>query len=78
MSRPPGQPGDKGFARLFLTLFLKNTIGILLSVIIAFILACLVQSLILVLTGSIKEHELNDYPQKSLLLILGKIAGIYE
>lgn len=62
----------------FLTLFLKNTIGILLSVIIAFILACLVQSLILVLTGSIKEHELNDYPQKSLLLILGKIAGIYE
>lgn len=62
----------------FLTLFLKNTIGILLSVILAFILACMVQALILVLSGSIKEHELADFPQKPLLLVLGKIAGIYK
>lgn len=65
-------------AVFYLTLFLKNTIGILLSVILAFILACLAQTLILVLTGSIKEHELADFPQKPLLLFLGKITGIYE
>ncbi|MBQ1171232.1 MAG: polysaccharide biosynthesis C-terminal domain-containing protein [Lachnospiraceae bacterium] len=62
----------------FLTLFLKNNIGILLSVMIAFLLACLVQSLVLVLSGSVKEHELNDLPQKKLLLLLGKITGTYE
>ena len=45
---------------------------------IASILACLVQTLILVLSGSIKEHELVDFPQKPLLLFLGKIAGIYK
>lgn len=62
----------------FLTLFLKNSIGIFLSVMIASILACLVQTLILVLSGSIKEHELVDFPQKPLLLFLGKIVGIYK
>lgn len=61
----------------FLSLYLKNSIGILLSICVSFLLALFVHSIILILTGTIKEHELPEYPQSPILLFLGKIVGVY-
>ena len=46
--------------------------------VLSFVLALILHSFILVLTGAVKEHELAEFPQRKLLLLFGKLTEIYS
>lgn len=45
--------------------------------VLSFVLALVLHSLLLVLSGAVKEHELAEFPQRKLLLLFGILTGIY-
>ncbi len=61
-----------------LCMFLKSVIGPVVAIIIAVVVSFAVHMITLIITGCVKENELADFPQGSLLRIIGSIMGIYS
>lgn len=63
---------------VFCIFLLKDMLTSAGCFVLSFVLALILHSFILVLTGAVKEHELAEFPQRKLLLLFGKLTGIYS
>lgn len=63
---------------VFCIFLLKDILTSVGCFVLSFILALVLHSLLLVLSGAVKEHELAEFPQRKLLLLFGKLTGIYS
>lgn len=61
-----------------LCMFLKAAIGVIPAVILALIISAFVHMLVLIVTGCIRENELHEFPQGSILAAIGRLLGIYS
>lgn len=61
-----------------LCLLLKAVIGNLPAALIAMFMSFLIHALVLVVSGCIKESEIQEFPQSGLLNLIGRTLGIYN
>ena len=61
-----------------LCLLLRGVIGNIPAALIALFAAAFVHVLVLVVSGCIKENEIQEFPQSGLLTIIGRALGIYN
>ena len=61
-----------------LCMLLKDVMGNVLAVLIAILVSGVVHAVTMVITGCVREGEINDFPQRSLLSLAGRLLGIYS
>ena len=61
-----------------LVMLLNGVLGPVISAVLSLLISFVVHTLSLVVTGSIRENETEDYPQKGLLKFIGHFLGFYR
>ncbi len=61
-----------------LCMLLCGVLGGAITTVIALIVSFIIHSIALVVTGSIRENETEEYPQKIMLRIVGSFLGFYR
>ena len=61
-----------------LVMLLNGVLGPVISAVLSLLISFVVHTLSLVVTGSIRENETEDYPQKGLLKLIGRFLGFYR
>lgn len=61
-----------------LCILLKSVIGNIPAAVIAIAVSGILHAVTLVIVGCIREGEINDFPQGSLLSLAGRLLGIYS
>lgn len=63
---------------VYLLLYLRNVVGIIIAAIIAYAISFFIHSFILIFGKAVNESELNEYPQKIILLLIGKGLRLFD